>query len=140
MKIVANLRNINGDGNSHELDLGINSDINLYAVWQNATSYYNQINIGSQKITDVNEHVTNTGVYAEYALQVQNNTVSTLKNTTVLKTVSHTGSRGGRVKYINVAFRGYGEVDWVKLYKGNKLIMVEDFNVDGTTTAIWSKP
>jgi len=140
LKIVANLRNINGDGNSHELDLGINSDINLYAVWQNATSYYNQINIGSQKITDVNEHVTNTGVYAEYALQVQNNTVSTLKNNTVLKTVSHTGSRGGRVKYINVAFRGYGEVDWVKLYKGNKLIMVEDFNVDGTTTAIWSKP
>ena len=57
-----------------------------------------------------------------------------------LKSVSNTTIRGGRVKYLNISFRGYGEIDWVKLYKGNKLIMTEDFNTDGVTTALWSKP
>ncbi len=142
LKIVANVRNASGDGNSNEIDLGINSDIPFYATFQKQASflYFCQLNIGTQKITNISEHLLDPTSYGEYALQVQNNTISTLKNNTVLKSISHTTSRGGRVKYVNVAFRGYGEIDWVKLYKGSKLIMIEDFNVDGTTSALWSKP
>ena len=46
----------------------------------------------------------------------------------------------GNIVDIGILFRCYCEIDWVKLYKGDKLIMTEEFNVDGTTTAVWSKP
>jgi hypothetical protein len=65
--------------------------------------------------------------------------VTAYKNGTILKTVAYTGSVG-KLGAIGILFRGYGEIDWVKLYKGDKLIMTEEFNVDGTTTAVWSKP
>jgi hypothetical protein len=142
LKIVANVRNVSGDGNSNEIDLGINSDIQFYATFQKQAGflYYCQLNIGTTKITNINEHLLDPTAYGEYALQIQNNTISTFKNSTLLKSVSHTASRGGRVKYLNIAFRGYGEIDWVKLYKGSKLIMTEDFSTDGNTTALWVKP
>ncbi len=142
LKLIANVKNTNGDGTSNEIDLGINSDVLFYATFQKQMSflYYCQINIGAQKTTNISEHILDPTNYGEYALQIQNDTVSTYKNNTLLKSVSHTTSRGGRVKYLSISFRGYGEIDWVKLYKGNKLIMIENFNVDGTTTALWSKP
>ena len=59
---------------------------------------------------------------------------------TILKSVTQTGNKGGRVEAIKIGFRGYGEMDWVKIYKGSKLIMTEDFNTDGTTTAVWTMP
>jgi hypothetical protein len=142
LKIVANVRNVNGDGNSYEIDLGLRNDSSLYASWQKQSLYvfYCQINIGAFKVTNITEHLLDPSTFGEYALQIQNNTVSTFKNNTLLKSVSHSGNRGGRVEWINVSFRGYGEIDWVKLYNGSKLIMSEDFNTDGTTTAIWTMP
>ena len=55
------------------------------------------------------------------------------------KTVSYSGSVG-KLRTIFIVFRGSGEMDYVRLYKGSKLIMTEDFNTDGTTTAVWSMP
>lgn len=142
LRLVANVRNVVGDINSNEIDLGIRNDSSVFASWQKqaASLFFCQINIGSQKIANITEHLLDPTNYGEYALQIQNNTVSTFKNNAILKTVTSTNNRGGRVKYLNIAFRGKGEIDWVKLYKGNKLIMTEDFNVDGTTSASWTKP
>lgn len=144
LTIVANVRNPIGDDNANEIDLGINSDTACYATWQKGTTpaalYYSQINIGSQKITDISEHLNDPNTYGEYAFQIQNNKVNTYKNNILLKSISHTTSRGGSVKNINIGFRGNGEIDWVKLYKGNKLIMTEEFNTNGTTTAVWTRP
>ena len=96
--------------------------------------------LAHKKITDISEHLNDPNTYGEYAFQIQNNKVNTYKNNILLKSISHTISRGGSVKNINIGFRGNGEIDWVKLYKGNKLIMTEEFNTNGTTTAVWTRP
>ncbi|MDB5226046.1 MAG: Protein of unknown function precursor [Bacteroidota bacterium] len=141
LKLVATARNINGDGTAREIDLGMRNDSSVYASWEAGSDpTFCEIHAGSQITRNISQQLTDPSTYADYALQIQNNVVSTLKNNTLLKSVSHTGDLGGRVKYLNVSFRGFGEVDSVKLYKGSKLIMTEDFNTDGTTTAVWTMP
>lgn len=144
LKIVANVRNVNGDGFANEIDLGLMYNITTQsqalATWQKGSdATFCLLGVSGQTISNVTEQLTNPSSYAEYALSVQGNQVTSYKGGTVLKSASYTGTTGN-LKVVRVAFRGYGEVDWVKLYKGNKLIMIEDFNVDGTTTALWSKP
>jgi len=144
IKLVANLRNVNGDGLANEIDLGIiynsTNQFQAQATWQKGSvATFCLLGISGQTINNVTEQLTVPSTYAEYALSVQGNQVTSYKNSIALKSVAYTGSTGN-VKILRVAFRGYGEVDWVKLYKGNKLIMIENFNADGTTTALWSKP
>lgn len=142
LRIVANVRNVNGDNNSNEIDVGLRSDTLIYATWQKQALYlfFCQINIGATKITNIQEHLLDPTNYGEYSLQVQNNNISTYKDNVLLKSLTNTNNKGGRLKTLSVSFRGKGEIDWIKLYKGNKLIMTEDFNVDGTTSASWTKP
>jgi len=145
LRIVASVRNINGDGTSNEINLGIGSDTVCYATWQDISVqpgylYFCQINIGSQKTVNISEHSINPSIYAQYAFQLQKTNIQTFKDNVLLKTITGTNYRGGRVKEVHITFRGYGEVDWVKLYKGNKLIMSEDFNTNGTTSAVWTMP
>lgn len=142
LKLVANIRNVNGDGRANEIDLGLNYTTTTYfsASWQKGTdAQFCKLGLSGQSINNVTEQLTDPSTYAEYALSIQGNQVTSYKNNTALKTVSYTGTTG-RAAIIDIAFRGYGEIDWVKLYKGSKLIMIENFNTDGQTTAIWSKP
>lgn len=144
LKLVANVRNVNGDGTANEIDLGLIYNLTTAsqagASWQKGSNpAFCLLGITGQQINNVSEQLTDPASYAEYAVGTQGNQVSSYKNGSLLKTSSYTGTTG-KLKAIRVAFRGYGEVDWVKLYKGNKLIMIENFSVDGVTTAIWSKP
>ena len=144
LKLVANVRNVNGDGFANEIDLALlyntTTQSQAMASWQKGSdATFCLLGVSGQTISNVTEQLTNPSTYAEYAVSAQGNQVTSYKNSAALKTVSYTGSTGN-LKAVRIAFRGYGEVDWVKLYKGNKLIMIEDFNVDGTTSALWSKP
>ncbi len=142
LKLTARIRNINGDGIANEMDLALKNSNALmaYASWQKgAVSTFCRLGISGQLTGSLPELLTDPSSYQEYSLSVLNNQVTAYKNGTILKTVDYTGSVG-KLEAIGILFRGYGEIDWVKLYKGNKLIMTEEFNVDGTTTAVWSKP
>lgn len=144
LKVVANLKNSIGDDVANEIDLSFlykyNPDtLTASASWQKGVNpSFCLIGITYQVINNVSEQLTDPSVYAEYAVGVQGNKVSSYKNSTLLKSVSYTGSTG-TVKGIAFTFRGNGEADWVRIYKGDKLIMSEDFNIDGTTSATWTK-
>jgi hypothetical protein len=144
LKLIASIRNINGDGTANEMDLGLiynlSTQAQAQASWQKGSNAaFCLLGITGQTINNVTEQLTNTSTYEQYAISVQGNNVTSYKNTTTLKSTPYTGTIGS-LNAVRVAFRGYGEIDFVKLYKGNKLIMIEDFNVDGTTSALWSKP
>ena len=144
LKLIASIRNVNGDGFANEMDLALiynlSTQAQAQAVWQKGSNAaFCLLGITGQTINNVTEQLTNTSNYEEYAISVQGNNVTSYKNTAALKSTAYTGTIGS-LKAVRVAFRGYGEIDWVKLYKGNKLIMIENFNVDGTTSALWSKP
>jgi hypothetical protein len=108
------------------------------AAWQKSGSTFCLLGVYGQQINNVSEQVSDPTSYGEYAVGVQGGQVSSYKNGSLLRSTSYSGSTG-KLQFIRVAFRGYGEIDWVKLYKGNKLIMIENFNVDGQTSAVWTK-
>jgi len=142
LTLTARIRNISGDGTANEMDLSLRqTSTNMaFASWQKGINpTFCRLGVSGQLVSNLAELLTDPSTYAEYSINVSDNKVVALKNSTSLKSVPYTGSLG-KLGYIGVLFRGYGEIDWIKLYKGNKLIMSEDFNVDGTTTAIWSKP
>ena len=143
IKLVTNIKNPTGDGTAFEIDLGLRNDSTVYASFQKGVSpLFCFLGVGAQKLTNVTEHLIDPTNFAELALSIQNNTVSSFKNGTLLKTMTYTGNTaaGGRLRDIPISFRGNGTIDWVKLYKGNKLIMSEDFNTDGKSTAVWTMP
>lgn len=141
LKLVANMRNVSGDGTAFEMDMGLFYAANSFAsaAWQRSGSTFCLLGVTGQQINNVSEQVTDNTVYGEYGVSVQGGQVSSYKNGSVLRTTSYSGTTGN-LQFIRVAFRGYGEIDWVKLYKGSKLIMIENFNVDGQTSAVWTKP
>ncbi|HRH56610.1 MAG TPA: hypothetical protein PLS10_03085 [Chitinophagales bacterium] len=143
IKLVANVKNPSGDGTAFEIDLGFLSDSSSGASWQKGSDpLFCTITVGSQTSKNITEQLIDPTNYAELAFNIQNNTANTFKNGVLTKSITYTGNNTavGRLKRIGVAFRGYGSIDWVKLYKGSKLIMSEDFNTNGETTAIWTMP
>ena len=144
VKMVTNVKNPTGDGNAFEIDLGLSNDSKgAFASFQKgASAAFCFLGAGSQQATNVTEHLIDPTNFAELTLSIQNNTVNSFRNGTLLKTFNYTGSStaGGRLNLVTISFRGNGTVDWVKLYKGSKLIMSEDFNTNGETTAIWTMP
>lgn len=141
LKLISNLRNVTGDGTAYEIDMSFFYGASSWAgaSWQKVGSTFCAIGVSGQLTSNVSEQVSDPTSYGEYAISMQGNQVSSYKNGSTLKTVSYTGTTG-KLQFIRVAFRGYGEIDWVKLYKGSKLIMIENFNVDGQTSAVWTKP
>jgi hypothetical protein len=144
VRMVTNVKNPTGDGTAFEIDLGLSNDSKgAFASFQKgASAAFCFLGAGSQQATNVTEHLIDPTNFAELTLSIQNNTVNSFRNGTLLKTFNYTGSStaGGRLNLVTVSFRGYGTVDWIKLYKGSKLIMSEDFDTDGKTTAVWTMP
>ena len=145
VRLVMNMRNVAGDGTAFEMDMGVGfaSDAYCSAAFQkNGSSIvFCLLQVGSQVLNNLTEHLTNTSAYAEYSISIvgPEHQLTSYKNGSALRTFTYTGSTGF-AQSITFAFRGYGECDWVKLYKGSKLIMTEDFNVDGATSAVWTLP
>lgn len=142
LKLTAKIRNISGDGTANEMDLSLRqTPTNMaFASWQKGSSpTFCRLGVSGQLVSNLSELLTDPSTYAEYSISVQGGQVSAYKDNVSLKSVSYTGTMG-KLGYVGVLFRGYGEIDWVKLYKGSKLIMIEEFNTDGTTTAVWTKP
>lgn len=144
VKMVTNVKNPTGDGTAFEIDLGLSNDSKgAFASFQKgASAAFCFLGAGAQQATNVTEHLIDPTNFAELSLSIQNNTVNSFRNGTLLKTFNYTGNTtaGGRLNLLTVSFRGNGTVDWIKLYKGSKLIMSEDFNTNGKTTAVWTMP
>lgn len=144
--LVARLRNVAGDGVAYEIDMGIAyaTGIAFSAAFQKSgpgALQYSLLQVGSQVLNNLSEHIIDNTTYADYGITVlgAEKKLSSTKNGSPLRTFSYTGSTG-YAQYLTFAFRGYGECDWIKLYKGSKLIMTEEFNTDGKTTAVWTLP
>lgn len=81
-------------------------------------------------------------VYEDWStvtLEAQHKTLVTSRDGSVIKQMPYRGYQLGRLKKIDVSFKGPGSVDWVKLYstKSGKLLMSEDFNKDGKSSVVW---
>lgn len=144
--LVARLKNPDGDKTGHEMSMVLvyNSmtDAKAVAVFQmGSNSNGCLLGITHQTINNVTQQLTDANDFAEYGISVKGKKVFSHKNNFVssLKSADYTGTMG-TLKKIRIGFRGYGQIDWVKLYKGGRLVMVEEFNTDGTSTPVWTKP
>ena len=140
VKLVARIKNPSGDGVAQEIDLGLNYGTSFAgASWQKSIPVFCKMTVGSQTISNVTELLTDPTNFADYAIGLSGNNLTAYKNDVALKTFPYTGSTG-ILTSINIAFRGYGTIEWVKLYKGTTLIMSEEFDVNGQTHAVWTLP
>lgn len=143
VKLVARIDNTTGDPNSHAVGINIitNTDSLNGAAWEtsNAGLFYAIMRIGADFTRNVSELIVNTSTYNEYAVEIIGGNLNVYFNGTLVKTKTFTGNIG-RVTGVIVGGRGAPSIDWVKIYKGSKLIMSEDFNTTGKTSAVWTMP
>lgn len=119
------------------------NDSSISAAWNGSSPYlfYCYLNIGSTYWRNISAMNVSTTDYHEYELIIDSTSISSKRDGVLAATYQHDQILNKRVDLIKIFPSGNRTtIDWVKLYKGNKLIMSEDFNTAGQTTAKWTLP
>ncbi len=100
---------------------------------------FTSFGLNAKQITNDNKLLYVFESFTTVTLEAKNKTLSTTRSGTLVESLSYKGYKIGRLKGISISFKGSGSVDWVKLYssKSNKLLMEENFNVDGKSSVVW---
>lgn len=146
VRFEASVKNPTGQSGSvfdYEVALQVYGSKNygeVYFTGSASTQSYNHIWIGNYQISNLPELNHYFGDYETLSVEFKNDKLSIYRNGIFVKNVTYDASNKiGKIKRIGYGFKGTGSIDWVKLYssKNDKLLMQEDFNVDGQANVIW---
>lgn len=132
----------------------ISSDMNLVFFssdlpvlecnWNGSTSYkyFCLLRVDTVSLHNIsNMNVSTSDGYHTYEVLVNATDIKSVRDGVEAATLTHNIELNKRVdKIAIVPTNNRTNIDWVKLYKGSKLIMTEDFNTAGQTTAKWTLP
>lgn len=110
--------------------------VTFIGIRQEFTSY----GVGNTQVSNIPELVYLFQNFTTIALEAKNKTLNVYKQGTQILSLPYPSvDRIGKIKSIQISFKGTGTADWVKLYNSNtnKQVMQEDFNVDGHSSVVW---
>jgi hypothetical protein len=102
---------------------------------------YARLQVGSKLLGNFVGLNGNAYEYRQLEIIITANNITAKTNSIESATMNYSNSGINKINSIKIGAAGNRtSIDWVKLYKGNKLIMTEDFNTVGQTTAKWTLP
>ena len=141
-----NLRLVISAKNTNNNDIGVylvSNDTIMGANWAPQTRYlpFARLQVGSQLKNNLVELNGDAYSYRQLEIILTSNSITAKTNSAQPVSMNYVNLGVNKINSIRLASAGNRtSIDWVKLYKGSKLIMTEDFNTAGQTTAKWTLP
>jgi len=144
LKFEIRLKNPQAEGGLSAYDIGLmygntaNLSNSAYLIWmgEDWALSYTYIGVGSNYQRPASELIRNFNDYVTVTLETAGNNVIAYYNGVEVKRLPYTTAIGF-INYLDIAFKGSGSIDWVKVYQNGQLKMKEEFNTDGQTNIEW---
>jgi hypothetical protein len=146
LKLEARVKNPVSEGAIEELDVALVIFGDKDTAWVNYVGrshrqsfthlgLYNSTN----ELNNAPELVQLFQDWTTVSLEVKNGVISTYKDGVLIKSYTIAGGKKvGKLRKINVGFKGTGSVDWVKVYdNGGTTLFKEEFNNGNSSNVEW---